>query len=155
MSNQNTDLTTEDDELIPTDTCQIASINQRVDKYTRALHNRIEGCIGFRDTFDFTFDDELIGHRVGTKKIRECIDFILDAKIPDQCQECGELVPLVEMFTDQTLESLKFIEEGYEHNKPAYVSEGLITYWDADILWEGIQITINNIRNEYHLPNIN
>jgi hypothetical protein len=64
-------------------------------------------------------------------------------------------VPLVEMFIDQTLEPLKFIEEGYEHNKPAYVSEGLITFWDADILWEGIQITINNIRNEYHLPNIN
>lgn len=59
------------------------------------------------------------------------------------------------MFTDQTLESLEFIEEGYEHNKPAYVSEGLITFWDADIVWEGIKITINKIRCEYGLSEIN
>ena len=64
-------------------------------------------------------------------------------------------MPLVEMFTDQPLESLKFIAEGYEHNKPAYVSEDLTTFWDADIVWEGIQITINNIRSEYSLPEIN
>jgi len=112
LSNQNTDLTTENNELIPTDTCQIASINEKVDKYTHDFHNRIENFIGFRDIFDFTFDDELIGHGVGTKKIRECVDFILDAEIPDLCQECGELVPLVEMFTAQTVESLSLIEEG-------------------------------------------
>jgi hypothetical protein len=55
------------------------------------------------------------------------------------------------MFTAQTLESLSLIEEGYEHDKPAYISEGLITFWDADIVWEGIRITINNIRREYNL----
>ena len=154
LSTQTADSTLENEELLLTEVGQITSINEEVDKYTVALHNRIEGCISFRDTFDFTFDDELIGHGVGTKKIRECIDFILDAEIPDQCQECGELVPLVEMFTDQTMESLELIEEGYEHSKPAYVSEGLLTFWDADIVWEGIRITINNIRGVYSLPEI-
>jgi hypothetical protein len=151
LLNQNTDLSIENSELIPTNTSQITSINEEVDKYTRDLHNRIEDCIGFRDTFDFTINDELIGPGIGTKKVKECIDFILDAEPPDRCNECGELDPLVEMFTAQTLESLSLIEEGYEHDKPAYISEGLITFWDADIVWEGIRITINNIRREYNL----
>ena len=155
LSAQTADSTPENEELLPTPGNQNPSIDDEVDNFTKDLHDRIDNCISFRDAFDFTFDDELIGHRVGTKKIRECIDFILEAEIPDQCHECEELVPLIEMFTDQTLESLKFIEEGYEHNKPAYVSEGLITFWDADIIWEGIQITINNIRSEYNLPPIN
>lgn len=68
LSNQNTDLSTEDDELISTGSNQIASINEKVDKSTRALNNRIKNCKGFRDTFDFIFDDELIGHGVRIKK---------------------------------------------------------------------------------------
>lgn len=70
LSTQTADLTPENEDIFPTTAGQITSLNEEVDIYTRALHNRIEDCIGFRDTFDFTFDDELIGHGVGTKKIR-------------------------------------------------------------------------------------
>ena len=66
LSTHTSDLTPDNEDLFPTTAGQITSINEEVEKYTRDLHNRIEGCIGFRDTFDFTFDDELIGHGVGT-----------------------------------------------------------------------------------------
>ena len=65
LSTQTADIAPENEDLIPTTAGQITSINEEVDIYTRALHNRKESCISFRDTFDFTFDDDLIGHGVG------------------------------------------------------------------------------------------
>ena len=139
----------------PIPNIQTSTSNEEVDNFSQELHDRIEICIDFRNSFDFTFEDELIGHQVGTKKIRECIAYVLDTEPPEQCQECQDLIPLVELFSDQTLESMKFIDEGYDQYKPAYVSEGLITFWDADIIWEGIKVTIKNIREEYNLAEIN
>ena len=155
LSTQTADSTPDNEELFPTPDNQISSINDEIDKFTQDLHDRIDNCISFRDVFDFTFEDELIGHQVGTKKMRECIAYVLDTEHPEQCQGCQDLVPLVEMFSDQTLESMKYIDEGYDQNKSFYISEGLITFWDADIIWGKIKITIKNIRSEYNLPPIN
>jgi len=155
LSAQIADPTPENEELLPTPGNQNPSIDDEVDNFTKDLHERIVSCISFRDAFNFTIEDELIGHQVGTKKMRECIAYVLDTEHPEQCQGCQDLVPLVEKFSNQTLESMKYIDEGYDQNKSFYISEGLITFWDADIIWEGIKITMDNIRSEYNLPPIN
>lgn len=50
---------------------------------------------------------------------------------------------------------MDFIDEGYEKQKPVLISEGLVTFWDADLIWEMIMLTINRIRIEQDLPEIN
>jgi hypothetical protein len=130
------------------------SPSEEVDQYTRELHRRIRNCVDFRNDYDFTFEGEIIDHSLGTSKVRECIDLVLELNPPADCEGCEDLSSLVEQFSNQTLESMDFIDEGYEKQKPVFISEGLVTFWDADLIWEMIKLTINRIRIEQDLPEI-
>jgi hypothetical protein len=126
-----------------------------IDLFTQKLHDRIRSCIEFRDIYDFTAVGELIDYKLGVQKIRECIEDVHEVQIPDECNGCGELDRLVEGFSNQTLDSMRMIEEGHELQKEVYISEGLVTFWDGDLLWDAIRLTIDRIRAEHNLPQIN
>lgn len=128
---------------------------EAIDLYTQELHDRIRGCIEFRDIYDFTVEGGLIDYKLGVQKIRECIDGVHGVQIPDECKGCGELGLLVGEFSNQTLESMRMIEEGHELQKEVYISEGLVTFWDGDLLWDAIRLTIARIRAEHNLLEIN
>jgi hypothetical protein len=142
---------------IATSVTEIKSLSpsEEVDQYTRELHRNIRNCVDFRNNYDFTFEGEIIDHSLGTSKVRECIDLVLELNPPAVCEYCEDLSSLVERFSNQTLESMDFIDEGYEKQKPVFISEGLVTFWDADLIWEMIKLTINRIRIEQDLPEIN
>lgn len=126
-----------------------------VDQYTQDLHDRIKSCVVFRDVYDFTFEGELINPSLGTRKFRECLDFVHQLEMPADCEGCEELVPLLEGFSNRTLESLQLIDDGYELQKPFLIAEGLTTFWDVDLFWDAIRLTIDRIRAKHDLPEIN
>jgi hypothetical protein len=128
---------------------------EAIDLYTQELHDRIRSCIEFRNIYDFTEEGGLIDYKIGVQKIRECIDGVLEVHILDECMGCGELGLLVEEFSNRTLESMRMIEEGHELQKEVYISEGLVTFWDGDLLWDAIRLTIARIRAEHNLPELN
>ena len=139
---------------ISTPEIKTSSPVEEVDQYTQELHLRIRNCVDFRNDYDFTFEGEIIDHSLGTSKIRECIDLVLELNPPADCEDCENLSSLVDDFSNQTLESMDFIDEGYEKSKPVFISEGLVTFWDADLIWEMIKLTIDRIRVEHGLPEI-
>lgn len=126
-----------------------------VSQYTQELYNRIRDCINFRDAFDFSYAGEFVNHKLGTNKVKECINFVLELETPAECDGCEELSPMIESFSNKTLESLDLIVEGFEQQKPAFISEGLITFWDADLIWDAIRLTLDSIRAEHNLPELN
>jgi hypothetical protein len=130
------------------------SLAAEIDSYTRDLHDRVRNCVEFRDVYDFSFEGDFINHSLGTRKVRECLDFLLELKPPGDCQECQQLMPLVEGFSNQTLASMDLIDLGYETQKEVFIAEGLVTFWDGDLIWEAIGITIDRIRTKYKLPGI-
>jgi hypothetical protein len=131
------------------------SPSEEVDQYTQELHLRIRSCVDFRNVYDFTFEGEIVDPSLGTSKVRECIDIVQELKPPANCEGCEKLIPLVEGFSNQTLASMDLIDEGYEKQKTVFISEGLVTFWDADLIWEVIKLTIDRIRVEHDLPEIN
>jgi hypothetical protein len=139
----------------PTPLMKTASPANRVNQYTLELNDRIQSCIEFRDIYDFTAEGELIDYKLGLNKIRKCIDNVQAVQVPDECEGCDDLVQLIDRFSNQTLESMRLIEEGHELDKEVYISEGLVTFWDTDLLWELIRLTIDKFRAEYNLPEIN
>jgi hypothetical protein len=128
---------------------------QLVDSYTRELQNSIQGCIQLRDAFDFTSEERIFGYEVGIKKVEECLLLVLEIETPEVCQECEDLDPMVRRFVDQTRYSLDLIGEGHQIEKEVFISEGIVTFWDADIIWEIIRITIDKIREAYNLSELN
>lgn len=147
--------------LIPTSTSHptpiiiTASQADEMNLYTHELHDRIQSCIEFRDIYDFTAEGELIDYKLGINKMRECIDNVQEVQVPDQCEGCDDLVQLIDRFSNQTLESMRLIEEGHELNKEVYISEGLVTFWDGNLIWEAIRLSIDRIRTDHNLPEIN
>jgi hypothetical protein len=62
---------------------------EAIDLYTQELHDRIRGCIEFRDIYDFTVEGGLIDYKLGVQKIRECIDGVHEVQIPDENDRGG------------------------------------------------------------------
>lgn len=92
---------------------------------------------------------------MGIKRVKEYVQLVLEIESPEVCQECVKIDPLVRGFVDQTLFSLNLIEQGYQIGKEVYISEGIVTSCNADIIGEAIKITINNIREKYNLSELN
>lgn len=128
---------------------------QLVDSYTQELYDSLQDCILLRDAFDFTSEERIYGYEVGIKKVEECVQLALEIKIPEACQECEELEPIVRKFADQTRYSLDLINQGHQTEKEVFISEGIVTFWDADITLEIIRLTIDNIREAYNLSDLN
>lgn len=103
LSNQVSSPTPVQEITTPPPKTETPSPVEELDQYTRELHRSIRNCVDFRNDYDFTFEGEIIDHSLGTSKVRECIDLVLELTPPADCEGCEDLSSLIEQFSNQTL----------------------------------------------------
>jgi hypothetical protein len=129
--------------------------NEEVAKFTRELFDISSNCQASTFLYDFRSDTILYGYEAGIKSVREKCDLgRIDLELPDHCERCRDLIPVIQEHANLMVAGADMIEEANTTLDQELLNEGLEKFYVAKIYWEDVAEAINGVRIRYNLPEI-
>ena len=137
----------------PTVDVSLPDNNEEVARFTRNILDITGNCQASTFLYEFRSDTILYGYKAGIKSIREKCDLEeIDIDIPENCEACRNVIPIIQEHTKLMMEGADLIEKANASFNQDLLNEGLEKFWEADIVAKDADQSIDIIRTDYNLP---